>query len=288
MQPEQPKLVTPVSDQPAQSEGSIFPYGLVLTGLSVLFGGSGCSSKDEPAPRDLSGLVRDNGSGAVLDVRLAGRGLDGQIHEFVIPASCYEQYRSMCPDRGRRTYDAAHHAQFVTSDDVMIRYIATTLTQGDFTPEKKAQHLLDWVRSTVAYDKIEFESKKEFFRFPIETLAERRGDCDDTALLYAALCRSIGIDTVLISFPGHIGVGVAGDFYGNGWETRGKRFYFAETTNSGERIGRIAFQYEYGHGEEARTADNKVYFTKVMARIIDVEGMTSDWKLSECRLRPER
>jgi tetratricopeptide (TPR) repeat protein len=40
--------------------------------------------------------------------------------------------------------------------------------------------------------------------YPRELLQERRGDCDDTTVLYAALLESIGIRTALVDVPRHI------------------------------------------------------------------------------------
>ncbi|QYZ79226.1 hypothetical protein E2N92_07140 [Methanofollis formosanus] len=50
-------------------------------------------------------------------------------------------------------------------------------------------------------------------KFPIETVAERKGDCDDKSLLLAALLSRAGYDVVLFNFvdDGHMAVGVASD-----------------------------------------------------------------------------
>ncbi|MBN1166975.1 MAG: tetratricopeptide repeat protein, partial [Methanospirillaceae archaeon] len=45
-------------------------------------------------------------------------------------------------------------------------------------------------------------------RFPVETLAESAGDCDDKSILLAALLLYHGCDTAIIEFPGHVAVGV--------------------------------------------------------------------------------
>ncbi len=44
----------------------------------------------------------------------------------------------------------------------------------------------------------------DYIQYPIETLIRKTGDCDDLVVLISSLLETIGIDTALISVPGHI------------------------------------------------------------------------------------
>ena len=44
----------------------------------------------------------------------------------------------------------------------------------------------------------------DYVQYPRETLALRGGDCDDLAVLYAAMLESVGIETALITTPEHV------------------------------------------------------------------------------------
>jgi hypothetical protein len=44
----------------------------------------------------------------------------------------------------------------------------------------------------------------DFLKFPRQTLSYRAGDCDDLAVLFCALLESAGIESALITVPGHI------------------------------------------------------------------------------------
>jgi tetratricopeptide (TPR) repeat protein len=44
----------------------------------------------------------------------------------------------------------------------------------------------------------------DYCQFPSQTFAYRAGDCDDLAILYAALLESVGIETAFVTAPGHI------------------------------------------------------------------------------------
>lgn len=68
-------------------------------------------------------------------------------------------------------------------------------------------------------------------KFPVETVAERKGDCDDKSLLLAALLSRAGYDVALFNFvnDGHMAVGVAS----NGTTYGQSGYAYIETTDSG-------------------------------------------------------
>lgn len=44
----------------------------------------------------------------------------------------------------------------------------------------------------------------DFLQFPAQTLQFRSGDCDDLTILYCTLLESLGIETAMLTVPGHI------------------------------------------------------------------------------------
>lgn len=96
----------------------------------------------------------------------------------------------------------------------------------------------------------------EYPRYPTETLVDNGGDCEDTAILLAALINSLGYGVVLIRFPqtadapGHCGVGVKGDegIYGSYYLYNEVKYYYLETTGSGWELGELPPEY---HGVKA-------------------------------------
>ena len=77
----------------------------------------------------------------------------------------------------------------------------------------------------------------EFRRYAIETLIEGGGDCEDTTILVAALLRGLGENTALITTPGHIALGVSGNFTGTSVTYNGTKYYYCETTGTGWTVG---------------------------------------------------
>lgn len=97
----------------------------------------------------------------------------------------------------------------------------------------------------------------EYPRYPIETLVDNGGDCEDTAILLASLLHGMGYSVVLLLYPetpgvpGHLAVGVSGGGRGSGtyYEYQGAKYYYLETTGSGWGIGDIPDDYA---GRQAR------------------------------------
>lgn len=77
----------------------------------------------------------------------------------------------------------------------------------------------------------------EFRRYAIETLIEGGGDCEDTTILVGAILRGLGEKTALIFTPGHIALGVSGNFSGASVTDNGVTYYYCETTGTGWTVG---------------------------------------------------
>jgi len=86
----------------------------------------------------------------------------------------------------------------------------------------------------------------EYPRYPIETLVDNGGDCEDTAILAAALIDAMGYGVVLLRFPTHMAVGVKGSdsLYGTYWTYQDQRYYYLETTGANWEIGELPPTYK--------------------------------------------
>jgi hypothetical protein len=79
----------------------------------------------------------------------------------------------------------------------------------------------------------------EYARYPLETLVDGGGDCEDTSILTSALLDGMEYSTVLFNLPEHVGVGVDVDHYGTYWHYEGVKYYYVETTGEGWEIGEL-------------------------------------------------
>ncbi|MFA6710914.1 MAG: hypothetical protein WCR83_06300 [Candidatus Methanomethylophilaceae archaeon] len=73
---------------------------------------------------------------------------------------------------------------------------------------------------------------EEYWKYPLETLYDRAGDCEDTSILLAALFKAAGYDTALVLLPGHAVTAVVlpSDTVGYYYSVDSKNYYFCETT----------------------------------------------------------
>jgi hypothetical protein len=85
----------------------------------------------------------------------------------------------------------------------------------------------------------------EYPRFPIETLVDDGGDCEDTAILFATLVIILNYDTIFILSPNHLAVGVWGnDLEGYYFTYNSRNYYYCETTGENWNIGDVPDAYK--------------------------------------------
>ncbi|DAC71830.1 MAG TPA: hypothetical protein DSN98_08410 [Thermoplasmata archaeon] len=84
----------------------------------------------------------------------------------------------------------------------------------------------------------------EYPRFPLETLKEQRGDCEDKAILTAALLESLGYNVSLLRLPQHMAVGVHLNETIPGYSYYTDQYYFLETTTMHMTLGRVPPEYQ--------------------------------------------
>jgi hypothetical protein len=91
------------------------------------------------------------------------------------------------------------------------------------------------------------EGYNEYPRFPIETLVDDGGDCEDTSILFATLTLIWGYGTVYINPTDHYAVGILGNgLHGTSWEYpqgSNKTYYYCETTGDGFKIGQLPDEF---------------------------------------------
>ena len=107
--------------------------------------------------------------------------------------------------------------------------------------------VLRFVQGAIKYELDEVHHTKEYPKYPVETLVEERGDCEDAAILGAAILKATGYDVALIALPNHIALGIAGteEIPGRAiryeFEEDGVRkfidYYYCEMTAEGWNIG---------------------------------------------------
>jgi transglutaminase-like putative cysteine protease len=187
-------------------------------------------------------IERDEAFITILADRIAG-----YDYKILVSTRDYFKYKQMNKKtRHWANEDSIRYVNWVTYDDEVIRRTAKRLTKHLDSPKEKAQALLDFVHQHVYMDK----DDANYVRYPLETMVERCGNCEDFSVLGAALMKSIGIDVALISFRDHLALGINGNFSGRYYCVDGKKYYYAETTGtewlrtrSNKKIGYMPSRY---------------------------------------------
>jgi hypothetical protein len=134
-----------------------------------------------------------------------------------------------------------------------VRFIASVIAERsrahDLTPFEEIQAALDFVQEpNIVYahdwDSPELGGAREYWRYPLETMYDKRGDCDCKAILAAALMRSLQYPVVLLVSDAvrhaAIAVGGAPPPIASGLAVvriDGEDFYFCETTGDHWTVG---------------------------------------------------
>ena len=153
-----------------------------------------------------------------------------------IPESLYLYYSKM------ERAPVEDYSIYVTHplDDDFTASIATELKKQASGRHYDDEETVNFAASFVQNLKYETE-REEYPNYPVETLVDRGGDCEDTAILTAALLQAMGYDAVLLRFSppeegdaGHmaVGVAVAGVSGGRSYSYDGQTYYYLETTSS--------------------------------------------------------
>jgi hypothetical protein len=142
-------------------------------------------------------------------------------------------------------------ASFVTTEGA-IRELADAAIQS-IPADKRSEPLARPAAIFKLVDGVQYQRDRVFpgradeideVQPPVETLARRLGDCEDLAVLYAALLEAASVETILILTPGHILTGVSTGLPAQAWSKvsadiddvivhRGRTFVPIETTKTG-------------------------------------------------------
>ena len=128
-------------------------------------------------------------------------------------------------------WTTGYYLSFLTDPQMEQVYIATddALRAGAPDAAENSDEYLEFLSVYVQSLKYETGSDDAGPKFPVETVIEKTGDCDDKSILLAGLLSHNGYNVSLFFFPedSHMAVGIASDEPG----FRDSGYLFIETTN---------------------------------------------------------
>ncbi len=101
-----------------------------------------------------------------------------------------------------------------------------------FTQTREIEFVTGFVANLPYLDDRTTTGYEEYPRYPVETLVDNGGDCEDKAILLASLLNSMGYDASLVLSTNHCAVGVrdVGGMAGESYLDNNERYYFIEAT----------------------------------------------------------
>lgn len=151
---------------------------------------------------------------------LTTRNADGWDWRHAVCLSDYLGYKN----RTHRFDTGRDFLNYVTPEDSAIQNLAAFLTARAPSREVAAQRILDFMHQKLYVP----DHNGEYVKYPLETLVEGGGDCEDLSILGASLMRASEIDVSLLYFGNHLAIGVHGNFSGTFWQIDGRPYYYAE------------------------------------------------------------
>lgn len=166
-----------------------------------------------------------------------------------VPTSLYNQY-SKYP-----RMLVFNHAAYVAhpDDDAFMKQIASKITAlasaRGLTGQEPTELAISWVQRFIYTLDNTTKGVQDYPRYPVETLVEDGGDCEDTAILMASVLREMGRDVVFVELPNHVALGVSFPARkGVCWPYEGKNYYYVETTGENSVIGTLP---DFAQGQPA-------------------------------------
>ncbi len=171
-----------------------------------------------------------------------------------IPRTSYTYYKRF-PGGFRYSFNHTFLQFFLTSNDTYIQELADDFEkisrEEEFDNLTKLNFVLSFVQEGLEYmDDLTYTGFYDYYKFPLETLVEGGGDCEDKSVLMATVAHVMGYDVVLFAMnitdlktTGHVAVGVHMEYVNplnplsaylrDYYVYHGKRYYYMETTTNG-------------------------------------------------------
>jgi transglutaminase-like putative cysteine protease len=128
---------------------------------------------------------------------------------MLIPYSLYQTYKSRRRILYGDAYDYGAYVSDPLDDPTLQDYAAVLWERGGKTKEGFIFEALAFVQGAIAYQAD--PPGVEYPLYPIETLTDGHGDCEDTAILYVSLldvmnvtCKLAFVDTGVDGIPDHV------------------------------------------------------------------------------------
>jgi hypothetical protein len=226
---DQEELMSDYEALTEQYEQLLSEYETLLSDYEAAFGGLDISPESIPV---LEKLYTWEWGGVERSVTIT------------VPEQLYDYYSE------KERYQTTDYRGYILhpSDDMYVEALVYefNLIQVDegLTDENKTDLVISFIQN-MEYE-LDADSKgvTEYPRFPVETLVDGGGDCEDTGILMASLLDVMGYNVSLILMPDHLAVGIEVNATGVHWVYENVTYYYLETTATGWEEGEVPPEHD--------------------------------------------
>ena len=168
--------------------------------------------------------------------------------EMSIPLKTYLYYKEKA-----RITDTSRYSTMATDNYAdtqlaqLIRQINDAVLQYNYNKSDTVNLVGAFVQSLIFANNDVTTPYDNYPRYPVETLFDQTGDCEDTSILTAAILYRLAFNEVIFVFnaPKHVAVGVyvPATVGLDGWEYQAKRYIYLETTGDTWTLGHAPSEY---------------------------------------------
>ncbi len=168
----------------------------------------------------------------------------GRHYQLSMELSTGDYYSARQTARGTVTLDS--YALYLVPDDLAVIALAESIEALSGDPATLA---LSFVRSLDYRADLDYHGVEEYPKYPIETLMDSGGDCEDLAILYVSVMHALDRPAVLLAMldtpmGGHMAAGISGPYGGANVTHDRTVYYYAETTAAMD-IGRVPMEISW-------------------------------------------
>jgi len=128
---------------------------------------------------------------------------------------------------------------------VLVREFAVIQVEEGLTDEERLKLMISFVQDMDYVRDPASAGQGDYPKYPVETLVDGGGDCEDTSILMASLLESSGFNVSLLLLPNHMAVGLEVNATGAHWTLNNVTYYYLETTASAWDIGEVPAGFNY-------------------------------------------
>lgn len=152
----------------------------------------------------------------------------------------------------QRAHQSDQMVEYVLSDHdrQAVQSLVSSFREGGsqvgYSSSDNMRNVISFVQSLRYVTDLASKGEDDYIRFPVETLVDGVGDCEDMSILAAAILHEMGYRVLLVQLPEHLALAVncGSELSGSYYNYQGSRYYYLEVTNTGWDIGQIPDAYK--------------------------------------------